>query len=346
MTLAYNIIMGTIKLSREALHYNLDIIAQQVGARDKIAVVLKDNAYGHGAKMIAHEVQQYGIKQAVVRLESEALEIAEFFENILILADFPTAPNPVFSYVINALESIEKFPNGTRVELKIDTGMHRNGIAPDDLAKAFEKIAAQGLECVGVMSHFKSADTLSSEWFWQREIFDALKEKATKLAGKYGWKIRFHISNSAGTFRSSQCTDDMVRMGIALYGCLQMDTTLLQPELKPVLSLTGNKIATRTLKAGQRVGYNGIYEAHCDEVVSTYDLGYANGLDRLASNRYVTPDGIALRGRISMDSAAFSTDTDELLIFDNANEYAKAVGTIGYEILACLDKDLKREWCD
>ncbi|HQS67129.1 MAG TPA: alanine racemase [Sulfuricurvum sp.] len=338
--------MGTIKLSRKALHSNLDIIAQQVGAIDKIAVVLKDNAYGHGAKMIAHEVQQYGIKQAVVRLESEALEIAEFFENILILADFPTAPNPVFSYAINALESIEKFPNGTRVELKIDTGMHRNGIAPDDLAKAFEKIAAQGLECVGVMSHFKSADTLSSEWFWQREIFDALKEKATKLAGKYGWKIRFHISNSAGTFRSSQCTDNMVRMGIALYGCLQMDTTLLQPALKPVLSLTGNKIATRTLKAGQRVGYNGIYEAQCDEVVSTYDLGYANGLDRLASNRYVTPDGIALRGRISMDSAAFSTDTDELLIFDNANEYAKAVGTIGYEILACLDKNLKREWCD
>lgn len=338
--------MGTIKLSREALHCNLDIIAQQVGARDKIAVVLKDNAYGHGAKLIAKEVQEYGIKQAVVRLESEALEIADFFDNILILADYPTAPSPAFSYAINALEAIEKLSKGTRVELKIDTGMHRNGIAADDLAKAFERMATQGLECVGVMSHFKSADTLSSEWFWQREIFDALKEKATKLAGKYGWKIRFHISNSAGTFRSSQCTDDMVRVGIALYGCLQMDATLLQPVLKPVLSLAGDKIATRTLKAGQRVGYNGIYEAQCDEVVSTYDLGYANGLDRLASNKYLTPEGIALRGRISMDSAAFSTDMDELLIFNDAREYAKAVGTIGYEILACLDKDLKREWCD
>lgn len=346
MTLAYNIVMGTIKLSREALHCNLDIIAQQVGARDKIAVVLKDNAYGHGAKMIAQEVQQYGIKQAVVRLEAEALEIADFFENILILADFPTVSNPLFSYAINALVSIEKFPKGTRVELKIDTGMHRHGIASDDLAKAFKRMATQGLECVGVMSHFKSADTLSSEWFWQREIFDGLKEEATKLADTYGWKVRFHISNSAGTFRSLQCTDDMVRVGIGLYGCLQMDVTLLQPALKPVLSLTGYKIATRTLSAGQRVGYNGIYEALCDEVVSTYDLGYANGLDRLASNQYVTPDGIALRGRISMDSAVFSTDTDELLIFNDANKYAKAVGTIGYEILACLDKDLKREWVD
>jgi alanine racemase len=344
VTLEYNIGMGTIKLSREALHYNLDIIAQQVGAKDKIAVVLKDNAYGHGAKLIASAVREYGIKQAVVRLESEALEIADFFENILILADFPTSQNSSFSYAINTMESIEKFPRGTRVELKIDTGMHRNGVAVGDLQRAFERMAHQGLVCVGVMSHFKSADTLSSEWFWQRKVFDDLKERAITLAENYGWKPRFHISNSAGTFRSSQCLDDLVRIGIGLYGCLQMDATLLQPAFKPVLSLYGNKIATRTLKAGQRIGYNGIYEPACDEVVSTYDLGYANGLDRLASNQYVTPNGIALRGRISMDSAVFSTDTDELLIFNDANEYAKAVGTIGYEILACLDKDLKREW--
>ena len=337
--------MGTIKLSREALYSNLDIIAQQVGAKDKIAVVLKDNAYGHGAVLIAKAVSEYGIEQAVVRLESEAMKITEFFKNILILADFPTAIHPAFSYAINTLESIEKFPRGTRVELKMDTGMHRNGIAIDDLELAFNRIARQGLECVGIMSHFKSADTLSSEWFWQRKRFDTLKEKAEKLAVKYGWNVRFHISNSAGAFRSSECSDDIVRIGIALYGCLQMDTTLKQPTLKPVLSLYGNKIATRTLRAGERVGYNGIYEAQDDEVVSTYDLGYANGLDRLASNQYVTPEGISLRGRISMDSVTFSTDVDELLIFNDANKYAASVGTIGYEILACLDKNLKREWC-
>jgi alanine racemase len=205
-------------------------------------------------------------------------------------------------------------------------------------------MSQNGLICIGIMSHFRAADTLSSEWFWQRKIFDSLKEEASALAIKYGWNLRFHISNSAGTFRSSECTDDMVRVGIALYGCLEMDSTLAQPDLKSVLSLCGDKIATRVLKAGERVGYNGIYEASADEVISTYDLGYANGLDRLASNRYITPQGIALRGRISMDSASFASDTDELVIFDNANDYARAVGTIGYEILACLDKDLKREW--
>jgi len=338
--------MGKIKLSRKALKNNLDIIAHQVGGKDKIAVVLKDNAYGHGAVLIAQVARDYGVTHAVVRLEREALEISEFFEEILILSDFPTVANSKFHYVINSLSSLSKFPRDTKVELKIDTGMHRNGIGMDELEKAFERMAVQGLECVGVMSHFKSADTLSSEWFWQRYAFDALKKDVVKYANKQGWKLRFHLSNSAGTFRSSGCCDDMVRVGIALYGCLQMDDSLPQPDLKPVLSLWGDKISTRILRAGERVGYNGLYEASCDEVISTYDLGYANGLDRLASNQYVTSDGIRLLGRISMDCATFASDADELLIFNNANEYACAVGTIGYEILACLDKDLKREWID
>jgi len=338
--------MGTIKLSRKALIHNLDIIAHQVGGKDKIAVVLKDNAYGHGAILIAQTASEYGVKQAVVRLEREAEEIVRYFDNVLILGQKPTQVHPHFSYAINSFEEIALYPSGARVELKIDTGMHRNGVSPEQLEEAFEKIAQRGLVCVGVMSHFRAADTLSSEWFWQRKIFDAIKTRASALAKKYGWNLRFHISNSAGAFRSAECSDDMVRVGIALYGCMEMDKSLFQPSLKSVLSLWGDKIATRILKKGERIGYNGIYEAQSDEVISTYDLGYANGLDRLASNCYVTPQGIALRGRISMDSASFASDAEQLMIFDNANDYARSVGTIGYEILACLDKDLKREWID
>ncbi|MBN2870850.1 MAG: alanine racemase [Campylobacterales bacterium] len=336
--------MGYITLSREALIHNLDIIAHQVGTKDKIAVVLKDNAYGHGAVLMAQACAEYGVKQAVVRTEAEALEIVEFFGNVLILGDRPSHVNPKLSYAVNTLEEIGKFPSGVRVELKVDTGMHRNGIALQELEEAFGKMAERGLVCVGVMSHLRSAETLSSEWYWQRRNFDEVKKKARKLGERYGWEPRFHLSNSAGTFRSSECEDDMVRVGIALYGCLEMDKGFSTPPLKPVLSLWGNKIATRLLKKGERIGYNGIYEAAADEVVSTYDLGYANGLDRLASNHYATPEGVAQRGRISMDNAVFASDAEELLVFDNANDYARAVGTIGYEILACLDFRLKREW--
>jgi alanine racemase len=336
--------MGYITLSREALIHNLDIIAHQVGTKDKIAVVLKDNAYGHGAVLMAEACAEYGVKQAVVRSEAEAVEIVEFFDNVLVLGDRPTHVNPKLSYTVNTLEEIDKFLPGTRVELKVDTGMHRNGIAPGKLEEAFTRMGTQGLVCIGVMSHLRSAEVLSSEWFWQRRTFDEIKIKAAAMASSYGWDLRFHLSNSAGIFRSSESTDDMVRAGIALYGCLEMDRGFSAPALKPVLSLWGNRIATRVLKKGERIGYNGIYEAITDEVVSTYDLGYANGLDRLASNRYTTPEGIPLRGRISMDNAVFASDAEELLIFDNANDYARVVGTIGYEILACLDKTLRREW--
>lgn len=337
--------MGTIKLSRQALIHNLDIIAHQIGGKDKIAVVLKDNAYGHGAEMIAQAVNGYGVTKAVVRLEREALQIAPYFERILILADTPKEGGENFTYALNSLESIGNFPAGTQVELKIDTGMHRNGIDPSALEDAFAQMSVQGLICRGVFTHYRSADTLSSEWYWQRRVFDTVKLRAGELALSYGWELSFHASNSAGTFRS-HCSDDFVRVGIALYGCLEMEPTLAQPDLRPVLSLWGNRLVSRTLRKGERIGYNGTYTAEKEEVVSTYDVGYADGLNRLASNRYTTPEGIALRGRISMDNAAFASDAQKLLIFNNANEYARAVGTIGYEILACLDKDLQREWAD
>jgi len=337
--------MGYITLSREALIHNLDIIAQHVGAKDKIAVVLKDNAYGHGAVMIAEEAARYGIKQAVVRTEDEAIEIEAFFENILILADFPSKNTRAsFSYAINTLEWIDRFPMGTRVELKVDTGMHRNGIAPEELDEAFTQMARQGLECIGLMSHQRSADAMSSEWFWQRQKFEIVKKEALKLAPNYGWHLRFHLSNSAGTFRQMSCTDDMVRIGIALYGCLEMQAPLTQPDLKPVMSLWGEKIATRLLRRGERIGYNGIYEAREDEIVSTYDIGYANGMNRLASNHFISPEGYPIRGRISMDSTVFATDVNPLLVFNDANTYAASVGTIGYEIMTGMDKDLKRSW--
>ncbi|HZF69787.1 alanine racemase, partial [Sulfuricurvum sp.] len=111
--------MASIKLSREALIHNLDIIAHQVGGKDKIAVVLKDNAYGHGAVMIAEAVSHYGVKQAVVRLEREADEIVDFFENVLILGQIATRAHPKISYAINSFEEISAYPSGTRVELKI-----------------------------------------------------------------------------------------------------------------------------------------------------------------------------------------------------------------------------------
>lgn len=335
--------MAIIRLSRKAYFHNLDIIAQKVGAVSKIAVVLKDNAYGHGLLEMAKLSHEYGLKEAVVHNVDEANEIKEYFEKILILAGHEYSVDAKMHYAINALSQIEKMPQGALVELKVDTGMHRNGVAMDEVEQALSQISKQGLLLKGVFTHNRSADTLSSEWFWQRKNFEQVQEQVMALQSKYGYETpRFHSSNSASTFRFNTFDEDLVRVGIAAYGCLEMDETLEQPDLQPVLSLTAKRVATRVLHKGEHVGYNATFRAEKEMVVSTYDVGYADGLIRAASNQYTTPQGEQLLGRISMDNSSFAGERDELVVFDNVNRYAEAAGTIGYEVLVGLHPEIER----
>ncbi len=335
--------MAIIRLSRKAYFHNLDIIAQKVGAVSKIAVVLKDNAYGHGLLEMAALSKEYGIKEAVVHNVNEANEIKGYFEKILVLAGREYIVDAKMSFAINALSQIEMMPRGAFVELKVDTGMHRNGVAMDEVEKALAMISEQGLVLKGVFTHNRSADTLSSEWFWQRKNFEKVKEEVLSLQAKHSYETpRFHSSNSASTFRYKAFDEDLVRIGIAAYGCLQMDKTLEQPDLQPVMTLTAQKIATRTLRKGEHVGYNATFRAEKEMRVSTYDVGYADGLIRAASNSYKTPEGEVLLGRISMDNSSFTGERERLVIFEDVNRYAEAAGTIGYEVLVGLHPEIER----
>jgi len=327
--------MSYIELNKSAFFHNLDIIAQKTADKDKIALVLKDNAYGHGLLEVASMAKEYGVKRAVVRSESEAKAIEEYFEYILILApSFPLSPSDTFVYTINSVDSIREFSKNTRVELKVDTGMHRNGIAMDEFDKAMSLIKEKELNLEAVFTHYRSADAMSAEWFWQKKNFEALKDKSANL--------RSHSCNSAALFRSEHFDEDMVRVGIAAYGCLQMDRGFEETGLKPVLSLVAQKLSSRLLKKGERLGYNATFEAIEDTEVTNYDIGYADGLSRLLSNTYLTPDGEELLGRVSMDNSSFKSSKEKLLIFDDANEIAASCETIGYEVLTSLSPGIER----
>lgn len=332
--------MSFIELNKSAFFNNLDIIAKKTADITKISLVLKDNAYGHGLLEIAAMASEYGISRAVVRNEAEAQMIKDFFPYILILnPSFPVSMHPSYRHTINALEDIEKFPPSSRVELKIDTGMHRNGIAMEQLEEALAKIEACGLELEGVFTHYRSADALSSEWFWQKKNFEQIKSKAHRL----NKNLRFHSCNSAALFRSGRVDDEMVRVGIAAYGCLKMDEGFEATGLRPVLSLWAEKISRRELKKGEKIGYNATFEADKEMLVTNYDVGYADGLLRSLSNTYRTPSGHALLGRVSMDNSSYACTEDKLLVFDDANEIASFAGTIGYEILVRLSSTIERK---
>jgi len=330
--------MAYITLNKKHFFNNLDIIADKTKSKDKIALVLKDNAYGHGLLEVATMAKEYGITKAVVRCEVEAKIVEEFFKYILVLNDYPTKPNPKIHYTINDIKDIAKFPQGTNVELKVDTGMHRNGVAMDEIKIALDEIKKQNLNLKAVFTHHRSADELSSEWFWQNENFKRVKKEVLKC----GYDVKFHSANSASLFRYDNFDEDMARVGIASYGCLEMEGVFGSFELKPVLSLYAIKNSSRVVKKGECIGYGATYEAQKDCIVSNYDFGYGDGFLRSCSNNYKTPQNKELLGRISMDNSSFLCDDKELLIFDDAKEMAKSANTISYEVLTSLKPYIKR----
>ncbi|MCK9453854.1 MAG: alanine racemase [Sulfurimonas sp.] len=335
--------MAYIILNKNHLFNNLDIISKSTKTRDKIALVLKDNAYGHGLLEIALMAKEYGIKRAVVRTSKEAEAVEDFFEYILVLAEVPILASDKIRYTINDIKSIDKFPTGTKVELKVDTGMHRNGIDMSRLKEAFIKIKDAGLLLEAVFTHYRSADELTSEWFWQKENFKKVKEISRMLADELGFDaLRFHSSNSAALFREGSFDEDMARVGIAAYGCLELPKALCVDGFKPVLSLWADKISSRELKQGERVGYGGDFKATKDCIISNYNFGYGDGFFRVCADGYKTPKGIKIVGRISMDNSSFITSDEKLLIFDDARVVAKYAKTIGYEILTSLKPEIER----
>ena len=335
--------MPYITLNKNNFFNNLNIIANKTKDIDKIALVLKDNAYGHGIIEISQMAQEYGIKKCIVQNSEEAIEVESYFDYVLVLADFPKEVNDKIRYTINDISQISKFPKGTKVELKVDSGMHRNGISPDELYTAFARIKEHELTLEAVLTHHRNADALTSEWFWQNEVFKKVKAHSVKLASEFKvGKLRFHSCNSAALFRVKNIDEDMVRVGIAAYGCMVLPKALEVEGFRPVLSLYAQKISTRRLNISQGVGYGATYIADKACSVSNYDFGYGSGFLRACSNSYVTPKGFELVGRVSMDNSSFICDEEEILIFNNAIDAAKYAKTISYEVLTSLKADIRR----
>jgi len=331
--------MAFITINRQNFHYNLNLIALKTGSVDKIAIVLKDNAYGHGLELIANLSKEFGIKHAIVKNSKEAKIIRKLFETILILSD-EIIKDDLCSFTINTLSDILKAEKGAKVELKVDTGMHRNGIAMSELEEALSLIEEHDLNLVGVMTHFRSADEMGSELFWQQKQFESVKCKIEKNGFT---NVRFHSHNSAAILRSRSFDEDMVRVGIAAYGYNELPYPFDDLSLKPVMTLHAKKVSTREVKRSQRLGYAGDFTVPKDMTVSTYDLGYGDGWTRAdSSNPYITAEGLPILGRVSMDFIILESQKDEVIIMNNAKEAAKQFGTISYEMTTSLSSEIPR----
>lgn len=339
--------MSEILLDSQAFFHNLTLISRHLSLHStstKLALVLKDNAYGHGLREIATLAREFGVQDVFVKTHYEANIVQSFFQSITILYGMPqglVAPN--MAIAINSKEMIESLPASTKVELKVNAGMNRNGINPSELEEYITLIAQRGLELFGVFSHNGYGDELGEDFALGCENFRALKGEVARICSKLGIALpRFHTLNSSGTLRSRHIDDDLVRVGIAMYGYLESDAT---PHLafKPVASLWADRISRKILPKGAKIGYGGKSVLEEESVVSTYDVGYGDGLYRVNERKNLyTASGERILPRTSMDCFSCISDAPRICVFDNALLVAREFDTISYEVLTRLSPFIKR----
>ncbi len=341
-------LIATVRLDNLRHNY---LMARQAGTGLTLAVV-KANAYGHGAVRCAQALADLADGFAVACLE-EALQLRAagvalpilLLEGVFEAEELSAVEHHDLWFVVQSPEQLTmleaaKPAKPYTVFLKMDSGMHRAGFAPQDFAAAHCKLAASDkVARIVKMSHFARADEPQlSATHAQLEIFDSV---CRYLPGEES------IANSAGILCHDKARRNINRAGIMLYGASPLPAGFDQgAALKPVMRLTSKVFGVRELPAGQPVGYGGSFVTERPTRVGLIACGYADGYPRLASTGSpVAVDGKRSRiiGRVSMDMITIDlTDLPEAGIGSEVelwgdtvhiNEVAAQAGTISYEVL-------------
>lgn len=336
-------------ISRAALQQNLQR-ARQCAPGARIWAVIKANGYGHDAVQVARALSTAD-GYAVATLD-EALQLRRaginkpllLLEGVTEAAHWHCVQQHQLTAVIHCFEQLEQLTQAELTEplavwLKIDTGMHRLGLRPDQFAAALKRVQAQGhLQLQGVMTHLACADARSeAPTDQQLERFLALP-----LA-----KHSTSIANSAAILKGLQWQGDWVRPGIMLYGASPFsDASARSLQLRPVMRFEAPVIALRTVAKGEGIGYGHCWQAQRESCIATLAAGYGDGYPRHAPNGtpvWLRQQVVPLAGRVSMDMLMVDvTDVPVVKLGDRAelwgeqvavDEIARRAGTIGYELL-------------
>jgi alanine racemase len=354
-----------VRISGGALRHNLQSFRQAVAPR-QVVPVLKAQAYGHGLREVAEALRQEDAPFWCVDSYYEAHLLRRWgFRAPLLVMGFTSERTMADSRLRDVQFSVGALPASQEaarrpqeVQLKVDTGMHRQGVAPSEALAAIGALHAQGHRVVGVFSHLADADVPDSAMTARQvAIWNDLMPRVRAAAPEARW---FHLGASAGSAATGADTN-VVRLGLGLYGIDPYSGRALG--LRPALSLITRIAAVRDVPAGESVGYNATWTAPTNRRVATIPVGYSEGLDRRLSNVgsvLVRGTACPLVGRVSMNMATVDvTDVadakvgDEVTVFSadasapNAVAAAAArIGTIPYELLVHIPVHLRRVLVD
>lgn len=278
-----------VNVSRSALEYNLKVF-QDICGNTAVAPVLKSNAYGHGLVHVARILDSAACPFFVVDGYHEALILRnEGISTPLLVMGFTPSENILCSrlrdvaFMVGDLEQLRTLAthrrSRCRLHLKVDTGLHRHGVAPSEFNEALHlATSAPGLELEGICSHF--ADALSSNTAFTRTQLT----RWNRLVEPHRNHARYlHISNTAGTAWTQEAAANVARVGLGLYGYDTHPSRSLS--LKPALSIQSRLQSLRTINPGERVGYGLTWQASEVTTLALIPTGYHACVDHRLSNK-------------------------------------------------------------
>lgn len=323
--------------------------------------MVKANAYGHGLIPVARTLSEAdGL--AVARLE-EAITLRQngiearivLLGTLLSEQDIKDCAEYQLDIVIHNRQSAQTLAQAQiarplSVWLKIDTGMHRLGLTPEEYDEIYQLVShTENTSEIINMTHFSCADELADPFTQQQlDCFNQLTENLTHSKS---------AANSAALIRYPHAQFDWVRPGIMLYGADPLAEGSCMP-LRQAMSLTSRVLAIRDLSEQEAVGYGRSWQADRPTRLATVSIGYGDGYPRHAPNGtpvLINQQLATLAGRVSMDLITVDiTDCDSVDVGDEvvlwndqlkATEIARHAETISYELFTSITDRVERTYC-
>ena len=369
------------EVSLGTLRQNFRAVQQHIGAAVQVCAIVKADAYGHGAVECSRALEQEGASWFGVTSLDEAIPLREngIRGRILLMTGFwrgeeeeivrleltptvwETGQIELFERAATTL-GVAKHP----IHLKVDTGMGRLGVAPEDLPQICSALKSSShLVLEGLSTHLASSEVLD-----EPSVAAQLKTFAEvrNLLGKEGFNPPLiHAANTGAVISRPESWNTMVRPGIALYGYYlpferagrEVSGRALRLKVKPVLTWKTRILSLRDMRANQALGYGGIYVTKAPARIAVLPVGYADGLNRRLSSqgRVIVGEHYApIVGRISMDLTLADVTGlpgvsvgDEVVLLGatdglsvDAREHASLSETVPYEILCGISKRVPR----
>jgi alanine racemase len=353
-------ILTWAEINLDAIASNAAGLKTRAGGKAELMVAVKANGYGHGAVPVARAAMEGGATRLAVHrvLEGVQLRQAGIMAPILVMGyTLPTASERVVHWdltpTVNSKPQAEALSSAAQgktlpVHVKVDTGMGRYGLLPDEVLDFVRFLSRlPGLALEGLYTHHAVAD-LADKAFTHRQFriyMDVVKR--LEEAG-FSFPLK-HVSNSATTLDLPEMALDMVRCGIALYGLRPSNEVEPAIPLRPALTLKSRVARVRTLPAGASISYGRTYITDKPKRVALVPVGYGDGYHRILSNRgavLIHGQRALIRGRVCMDQFVVDVSHipdvrlhDEVVLIGRqgeghipAEEVARWAETINYEV--------------